>query len=124
MGERSFADLIERLETLNLSDGDKEVLGIIKRRPRKADAVLQKALRTGNFKALEWEIDEGVVYIHNIETARQNDEDAGRQLLRQIRDAGFDAAPDHPRPAALPFWRKMHQEGLIADDPDRLEGEA
>jgi len=120
MGEKSFTDLMSQLESLNLSDGDKEVLSIVKRRPRKAEAVLQRAVDAGGFRKLEWEIDDGIAYIHNIEAAEQG-QGAGRQLLQQIKEAGFEAAPDHPRQAALPFWRKMYTESLRADDPDSLE---
>jgi len=44
-----------------------------------------------------------------------------RNLLKELKQAGYEIFLDHPRVDALPFWKKMYREKLINDNPDYLE---
>jgi hypothetical protein len=87
----------------------------------KARTILARAAKA-DFKALEYDIDQdaGQVWIGRMESA-QPGQGAARRLLEQLKAAGYSVIPEYPDEAALPFWRKMYAEGLIAEDPDSLE---
>lgn len=42
----------------------------------------------------------------------------GRAFLQTMKEMGVCIHVLHPMREAMPFWRKMWTEGLIADDPD------
>ncbi|MFY9925080.1 MAG: hypothetical protein WCA95_00105 [Opitutaceae bacterium] len=42
----------------------------------------------------------------------------GREFLRAMKGLNLFVHIDHPVRDALPFWRQMWKEGLVADDPD------
>lgn len=44
----------------------------------------------------------------------------GRCFLRALKQLGLQIHVRHPVREAMPFWRNMHAEGLIADDPDAV----
>jgi DNA-directed RNA polymerase subunit alpha len=120
LGEKSYADLLAALEQQPLSEDDRAVLGRL-RVGAKARTILARAARA-DFKALEYDIDQdaGQVWIGRMESA-QPGQGAARRLLEQLKAAGYSVIPEYPDEAALPFWRKMYAEGLIAEDPDSLE---
>ena len=63
-------------------------------------------------------LNDSEISIVNIHSTKQRN-GVGRAFLQALKLMGVSVHVLHPMNEAMPFWRKMWDEGLINDDPDQ-----
>ncbi len=89
--------------------------------PTAASSLLCSFMRCGKLtveSAIE-ELGDCEVLVVNLHAVRERI-GIGREFLRALSREHIRVHIQYPLREALPFWRRMCAEGLIADDPDAL----